>query len=306
MHSPKPQDGDSTTGSRISLSGLEVRPFPYQQEMLDELDVERDVHGRHRNLVVAATGTGKTVVAALDYRRLCEPTPTDTPVACSSSPTARRSSSSRCGPTEKSSPTDTFGELYVGGARPERWDHVFASVQSLQSYGVTNIAADAYDIVVIDEFHHAEAPTYRRLLDHLTPRELLGLTATPERADGIDVRAEFFDGRTASRAAVCGTRSGKDLLCPFHYFAVADGTDLRRISWTRGRYDEARAVERLHRQPARAPPSCSSNCATRSSIPGAMRALGFCVSVAHARLHGPDLQRRRHPCTRGQRRHTRG
>ncbi len=63
----------------ISLSGLEVRPFTYQQQMLDELAVERDVHGRHRNLVVAATGTGKTVVAALDYRRLCGPTPADRP-----------------------------------------------------------------------------------------------------------------------------------------------------------------------------------------------------------------------------------
>ncbi len=83
----------------------------------------------------------------------------------------------------------TFGELYVGGARPERWRHVFASVQSLTAYGVTNIPADAYDMVVIDEFHHAEAPTYRRILDHLEPQELLGLTATPERADGIDVRA---------------------------------------------------------------------------------------------------------------------
>ncbi len=61
------------TGDRvtISISGLEVRPFPYQQEMLDAIEVERIVHDRHRNLVVAATGTGKTVVAALDYRRLC-------------------------------------------------------------------------------------------------------------------------------------------------------------------------------------------------------------------------------------------
>ena len=63
----------------ISLSGLEVRAFSYQQQMLDELAVERDVHNRHRNLIVAATGTGKTVVAALDYRRLCGPTTTDRP-----------------------------------------------------------------------------------------------------------------------------------------------------------------------------------------------------------------------------------
>ena len=65
---------------------------------------------------------------------------------------------------------------------------MFASVQSLTSYGVANIPADAFDVVVIDEFHHAEARTYRRILDHLRPGELLGLTATPERADGMDVR----------------------------------------------------------------------------------------------------------------------
>jgi superfamily II DNA or RNA helicase len=83
---------------------------------------------------------------------------------------------------------------------------VFASVQSLSSYGVTNLPADHFDVVVIDEFHHAEAPTYRRLLDRLRPKELLGLTATPERADGIDVRS-FFDDRTAYEFAAVGCAS---------------------------------------------------------------------------------------------------
>ena len=94
------------------------------------------------------------------------------------------------------------------------------------SYGVDNIPADAFDIVVIDEFHHAEATTYRRILDHLRPDELLGLTATPERADGVDVRA-FFDGRTAAELRLWDAL-GADLLCPFHYFVVADGTDLTK------------------------------------------------------------------------------
>ena len=93
--------------------------------------------------------------------------------------------------------------------------------------------------MVIDEFHHAEAATYRRLLDHLKPRELLGLTATPERTDGLDVR-EFFGGRTAAELRLWDAL-GADLLCPFHYFAVADNTDLRRIGWSRGRYDDASA-----------------------------------------------------------------
>ena len=89
----------------ISLSGLEVRAFPYQQAMLDALDVERRVHDRHRNLVVAATGTGKTVVAALDYRRLAEEA--GERHRCSSWPTAARSSSNPCGPTARCSTTRT-------------------------------------------------------------------------------------------------------------------------------------------------------------------------------------------------------
>ncbi|MEJ7647730.1 MAG: DEAD/DEAH box helicase family protein [Nakamurella sp.] len=118
-----------------------------------------------------------------------------------------------------------LGELYVDGVRPENWRHVFASVQSLHSYGVNNIAADAYEIVVVDEFHHAEARTYRDLLDRFASRELLGLTATPERADGADVRA-IFDGRSASELRLWEALSD-ELLAPFHYFGVAGNTAWR-------------------------------------------------------------------------------
>ena len=175
--------------------------------------------------------------------------------------------------------TPSFGELYVGGSRPERWRHVFASVQSLTAYGVENIPADAYDIVVIDEFHHAQAATYRRLIDHLTPRELVGLTATPERADGIDVRA-FFDGRTAAELRLWEALSA-DLLCPFHYFGVADGTDLRSVTWRTGRYDDTSLSNVYTGNDARAAIVLSQ---LRDKVMdlGRMRALGFCVSVAHA------------------------
>ena len=262
----------------ISLSGLEVRPYPYQQEMLEALDVERTVHGRHRNLVVAATGTGKTVVAALDYRGLCNEETGERPSLLFVA--HRKEILEQSLRTYREVLADAnFGELYVGGARPERWRHVFASVQSLTSYGVTNIPADAYDVIVIDEFHHAEARTYRRILDHFMPRELLGLTATPERTDGTDVRG-FFDGRTAAELRLWDAL-GADLLCPFHYFAVADGTDLRQISWKRGRYDEDELSSVYTGNDARAAIVLKQ---LRDKVldPGAMRALGFCVSVAHA------------------------
>ncbi|WP_134772760.1 DUF3427 domain-containing protein [Ornithinimicrobium flavum] len=274
------------SGVTVTLSGLEVRPFPYQQEMLEALDAERNVHDRHRNLVVAATGTGKTVVAALDYRGLCE--------AAGERPSLlfiahRREILEQSLRTYREVLADgDFGELYVGGSRPERWRHVFASVQSLTAYGVSNLPRDAYDVVVIDEFHHAQAATYRRILNHLQPRELLGLTATPERTDGLDVRA-FFEGRTAVELRLWDAL-GADLLCPFHYFAVADNTDLRNVSWTRGRYDEHELENVYTGNNARAQIVVQQ---LRDKVldVGAMRGLGFCVGVEHARFMAESFNR---------------
>ena len=261
----------------ISLSGLEVRPYPYQQRMLDEIAAERTVHGRHRNLVVAATGTGKTVIAALDYRSLC-PSPSRRPTLLFVA--HRREILEQAMRTYREVLNDaTFGELFVGGMRPERGNHVFASVQSLNSHGIAEMPQDHFAVVVIDEFHHAEARSYRRLLDHVQPAELLGLTATPERGDGVDVRA-YFDGRTATELRLWDAL-GADLLSPFHYFAVADGTDLRTISWSRGRYDDDELANLYTGNAARAA-IVLRQVADKVLDPGAMRALGFCVSVDHA------------------------
>ena len=276
----------------LTLSGLDVSPFAYQQEMLDALEAERTEHNRHRNLLVAATGTGKTVVAALDYRRLI-PSVGQPPSLLFVA--HRREILEQAQRTYREVLKDgSFGEAYVGGARPERWRHVFASVQSLTSYGVENIPPDAYDIVVIDEFHHAEARTYQRILDHLQPRELLGLTATPERADGVDVRS-YFAHRTAAELRLWDAL-GADLLCPFHYFAVADGTDLRQLAWSRGRYDDAQLSDVYTGNDARAA-IVLEQVRTQIGNPLEMRALGFCVSVAHARYMAEVFNRAGIPAT---------
>ena len=268
----------TTNRIMLSLSGLEVRPYPYQQEMLDALQAEREVHDRHRNLVVAATGTGKTVVAALDYRRIGKPLGADQPSLLFVAHRKEILEQSLRTYREVLSDPD-FGELYVGGTRPERWRHVFASVQSLTAYGVDNIPPAAFDVIVIDEFHHAEARTYRAILDHLSPRELIGLTATPERADGSDVRS-FFGGRTAVELRLWDAL-GADLLCPFHYFGVADGTDLRAVSWSRGRYDEKELSGVFTGNDARVQVILRELRDKVADIAD-MRGLGFCVSVAHA------------------------
>lgn len=262
----------------ITLSGLEVRPYPHQQVMLESLTVEREVHARHRNLVVAATGSGKTVVAALDYRRMCAADPADRPSLLFVA--HRKEILEQSLRTYREVLGDQlFGEMYVGGTRPERWRHVFASVQSLHSYGIRAIPADAFRIVVVDEFHHAEAATYRAILDHLRPVELLGLTATPERADGVDVRS-FFDGRTAAELRLWDAL-GADLLSPFHYFGIADGTDLRGVQWSRGRYDQDILSNVFTGNDARAR-LILQQIRDKIADPSRMRALGYCVSVPHA------------------------
>jgi superfamily II DNA or RNA helicase len=268
----------ATTSTVVSLAGLEVRPLPHQEEILEALDAERRLHDRHRNLVVAATGIGKTVVAALDYRRLIHETyATDLSLLFVAHRKEILEQSLR---TYRETLADgSFGEMYVGGARPERWRHVFASVQSLSSYDVTNLPADHFDVVVIDEFHHAEAPTYRRLLDHLRPKELLGLTATPERADGMDVRS-FFGDRTAYELPLWDALAA-DLLVPFHYFGVADDVDLSGVQWKRGAYD-VEGLDRLYTGNDARAAKVLRELRDKVTDAGRMRALGFCVSVAHA------------------------
>lgn len=173
----------------------------------------------------------------------------------------------------------SFGELFVDGAVPRDWKQVFASVQSLTAYGLANIDPTHFDIVVIDEFHHAEARTYRRLLDHFAPKELLGLTATPERSDGVNVAA-FFGGRVAAELRLWDALSA-NILVPFHYFGVADDVDLTAIEWRRGGYDLTALNKVYTGNDARAA-KVLRELADKVTDVHAMRAIGFCVSVAHA------------------------
>ncbi|USQ81238.1 DUF3427 domain-containing protein [Ornithinimicrobium faecis] len=260
------------------ISGLEVRPYPYQQHILDAVQAERELHGRHWNLVVAATGTGKTVIAALDYKRLSDSATNTYPSLLFVAHRKEILEQSRRTYCEVLADPN-FGELYVDGARPERWRHVFASVQSLNSYGVSALPADAFDIVVVDEFHHAAAATYRGLLEHIRPRELLALTATPERSDGFDVRA-YFGGRTAAELRLWEALQA-GILSPFHYFMVSDGTDLSSVSWKRGRYDEAELEQVFTGNDARSRVVLKELSHKITDVQE-MKALGFCVGVAHA------------------------
>lgn len=255
-----------------------IHARPYQVDILDQLDVERTQHERTRNLVVAATGTGKTVIAALDYRNHCGTTrPSLLFVAHQQQILVASRDVFRHALGDGS-----FGELLVDGERPTVWRHVFASVQSLAHIDLErDWPADRFERVIIDEFHHASAAnqTYARLLDHLQPKDLLGLTATPERTDGVSI-LHWFGGRIAAELRLWDAID-RGLLVPFQYFAVHDNTDLSRVQWRGGRYD-AKALEAVYDgNTLRAHLVCSA-VSTYVEDPRTMRALAFCAGVSHA------------------------
>ncbi|WFE50091.1 DUF3427 domain-containing protein [Micromonospora sp. WMMD1155] len=265
--------GERRIDAPTEISNLDVRPYPYQAEILADLDAERLVHGRWHNLVVMATGTGKTVVAALDYRRLHKAGRTDSLLFVAHQEQILRQSLS----TFRQVMGDgSFGETLVAGEKPNGWKHVFASIQSLHR---REVHPEAYDMVIVDEFHHAEAPTYTRLLERLRPRVLLGLTATPDRADGGDVR-RWFDGRAAVELHLWDALE-RQLLSPFQYFGLHDDVDLSHLAWKRGQgYDPAELDVVYTGNHARAR-SVLRAVSDKVDV-GRMRALGFCVSIGHA------------------------
>lgn len=259
---------------------LSLQPRPFQRAVLERIAAEREVHDRHRNLVVAATGTGKTVIAALDYRRLCAAAGRRLRLLFVAH---RREILTKTRDTFRHAMSDgSFGELYVDGMKPDDWTHVFASVQSLHHVDLESLAPDHFDVLVVDEFHHAhtEGKTYARLLRHFQPAELLGLTATPERADGGDI-LPWFDGRIADELRLWDAID-RGLLVPFHYFAVHDTTDLRSV-WRRGRFDPA-ALEGLYTGHHVRAHLVVEAIREHMHDPLRMRALAFCVGVGHARF----------------------
>lgn len=251
--------------------------MPFQERLLELIELSRQ-RGHHRNLLVAATGTGKTVMAALDYGRLRARLPRARLLFVAH----REEILDQSIATFRHAARDaSFAEKWAGGARPSRFDHVFASIQSLNSSDLAALPPDHFDVVIIDEFHHAAAPSYSRLLDHVAPMELLALTATPERSDGLPI-LQWFDDRIAAELRLWDAIDQQHL-SPFLYFGIHDGLDLREIPWRRGRGYDERALSEVY---------TSSDAWVRLVVhqlnehtdPGAMRCLGFCVSVEHARF----------------------
>ncbi len=265
-------------GPLIVLSPTDLRPEPFQERLLEQIALAR-LQGHHRNLLVSATGTGKTVMAALDYLNLRE-----TLSRCRLLFVAHREEilTQTLATFRQALRDPTFGELWVGGRRPAAFDHVFASIQSLSAAGFEHLESHHFDVVIVDEFHHAAADSYRNLLEYIQPVELLGLTATPERSDGLAI-LHWFDGRIAAELRLWDAID-QQRLSAFAYYGIHDGVDLRELPWRRGRgYDVEGLSNLLTANDAVAKLALKQLVEHVDDI-SRMRALGFCVSVAHARF----------------------
>ena len=241
-------------------------PNDIQTEALDALNETRE-QGYRRGLVVMATGLGKTWLAAFDCQQINAKRVLFV--------AHREEILNQAEETYVRIRSDLKVGRYNGKARELNVDILFASIQTLgKSQHLEQFAKDHFDYIVVDEFHHAAARTYQRLLSHFSPRFLLGLTATPERTDQSDILTLCDDNLVYSKDLYDGIRA--HLLCPFHYFGVADTVDYQEIRWRNGKFDENELVNQL-----------ATTARVRHNLKHwqkhqLTRTLAFCVSIKHA------------------------
>ena len=259
------------------MTFVDVSPYPYQEEILDKIRAEREIHNRNKNLVVAATGTGKTVIAAFDFKRVRKERSNAKFLFVVHREEILRQSRF----TFRNILRDqNFGEFLTGHEKPECYEQLFCSIQSLNSQDLCNkLSEDYYDYIVIDEFHHAAANGYQKLLEHFKPKYLLALTATPERHDGLDV-LKYFDYHIAAEIRLPEAINCK-LLSPFQYFGISDSVDLRRLKWNNGGYDKSQLNDIFTGNHVRANLVLQKMHEILLDIKEC-RALCFCVSQNHA------------------------
>jgi superfamily II DNA or RNA helicase len=262
---------------------FDLRPHPFQERILEALARERNTHDRWRNLVIAATGTGKTVVAAFDFQRFYEQHQRQARLLFVAH---RQEILQQAQATFSNVLRDqNFGQLLAGNFQATRREHLFCSIGMLTNRRLwEQVGGGFYDFIVVDEAHHGTAASYRPIFENFTPRILLGLTATPERLDGANV-AEDFHNRFAAEIRLPEALDEK-LLCPFHYFGVADPVSLSDDSfWRNGKYDIT-ALENVYvldQARARQRVSAIQTALNRyEPVLDNVKGLGFCVSIRHA------------------------
>lgn len=271
---------ESAESIPATVTFFDIQPKGYQQEMLEQLALERE-HQRFRNLVVAATGTGKTVVAAFDYRSIC--------AAEGGKPRLlfvahRKEILAQARRTYREVLRDpSFGEILADGAALGSCDHLFATIDSVCSRDLLKrFGPNHWHTVVIDECHRMAADRFDRFTRAARPRILLGLTATPERSDGKPIYS-YFDNRPDGSPAVelrLWNALDLQLLTPFEYFGCDDDTDFSSVPWEQP--GEVSAIDRLVTGNDARARLVIDEWRRLSGDPARGKALVFCVNVAHA------------------------
>src|SRR5687767_3309908 len=259
---PPPQ----RTGVPIEPPPVIPLPNTVQVEALDALALTR-ANGNAAGLTVLATGLGKTWLSAFDT------------VAAKAERVLfvahREEILDQAMRTYRTIRPHAVLGKYTGAEKSPGADVIFASIQTLgRSRHLQRFTPDEFDYIVIDEFHHAAATTYRRLIDHFTPKFLLGLTATPERTDGASLLALCGENLVYRCDLAEGIRRG--LLSPFDYYGVPDEVDYENNPWRSNRFDEEELTTAL------ATTSRAENALDQLRRRGGKRVLAFCVSQRHA------------------------
>jgi len=270
---------EKRTDNTNAAAYFDIKPFPYQEEILEKLSTERSVHKRYRNLLVAATGTGKTVISAFDYKKFIQKNPSAKVLFVAHRKEILQQAQATFQGILKN---QNFGELWVDGIEPERFENLFASIQTLNNrLESLNLSTNYYDFIIIDEVHHISASSYRSVLAHFNPKVLLGLTATPERMDGEDILKDFC--KTIAAEIRLPEALNRKLLCPFQYFGVTDNVDLSNITWLNGRYLPSE-LSKLYTQNDLRVNHILTNINKYLNNIHDVRALCFCVTQDHAQF----------------------
>ena len=276
---------EALTGGRIpgginnTNSYFDIKPYPYQLEILEKLEVERFLHNRFRNLLVAATGTGKTVISAFDYKKFKQANKSSKLLFVAH----RKEILTQSRATFQGILKDNnFGQLWVDGIKPDNYEVVFASVQSLNNQiNELSLSPGFYDFIIIDEVHHIKASSYRPIINYFKPKILLGLTATPERMDSGDILEDFCD-KIAAEIRLPEALNNKHL-CPFQYFGITDSIDLSSVGWEKGKYI-ASELTSLYIANDRRVNEIIFNLNKYTKDINDVRALGFCATIEHAKF----------------------
>jgi superfamily II DNA or RNA helicase/SOS-response transcriptional repressor LexA len=247
---------------------FEPTPEPniIQQQALTALHRTR-LDGYLRGLVVMATGTGKTWLSAFDSlnlgaKRILFVAHREEILDQAENTFIRMYPNSRIG-------------RYSGGEKQPDVDLLFASIQTLgKKQHLEVFSSTSFDYVVVDEFHHAAASSYQKLLAYFTPKFMLGLTATPERTDQSDILSLCDDNLVFDFGLFDGIES--EILCPFEYQGIADTVDYKEISWRNGKFDPEQLENKL------ATTSRAKHNLKHWQKHKRSRTLGFCVSTKHA------------------------